>query len=272
MSSIVIDDLRWEARTRGAGEPLLLLHGFTGRGTSWGAHATAFARRFRVIVVDLPGHGRSATAEPARMSIERIADDLASLLRRLDAVPAHVLGYSMGARLALRLAVTHPAVVRRLILESPTAGITDAAERIARRAADDALADRLEHEGTADFVTAWERSPVFASHAALAPAVVARQRAIRLANDPIGLAASLRGAGQGSMEPLLDRLATVPAPTLVIAGSLDDRGLPRAEQIARAIPGARLVVIDGAGHTPHLEQPLRFRRLALEFLKEVPAA
>ncbi len=272
MSAIVIDGLRWEARTRGAGDPLLLLHGFTGRGTSWGAHATAFARWFRVIVVDLPGHGRSGTAEPARLSIERMADDLASLLRRLDAVPAHVLGYSMGARLALRLAVAASGVVRRLILESPTAGITDAADRIARRAADDALADRLEHEGTAGFVTSWERSPVFASHAALAPAVVARQRAIRLANDPVGLAASLRGAGQGTMESLHDRLGTIRTPTLVIAGALDDRGRPRAAQVAEGIPHARLSVVDGAGHTPHLEQPLRFRRLALEFLQEVPAA
>ena len=272
MSAIVIDGLRWEARTRGAGEPLLLLHGFTGRGTSWGGHATAFARRFRVIVVDLPGHGRSGTAEPARMTIERMADDLASLLRHLDATPAHVLGYSMGARLALRLAVAHQDVVRHLVLESPTAGIADAADRAARRSADASLADRLEREGTAGFVTTWERNPVFASHAALAPAVVARQRAIRLSNDPTSLAASLRGAGQGTMEPLHDRLGTIRAPTLVIAGALDDRGRLRATQVAEGISGARLAIIDGAGHTPHLEQPLRFRRLALEFLQEVPAA
>ena len=272
MSAIVIDGLRWEARTRGVGEPLLLLHGFTGRGTSWGAHATAFARRFRVIVVDLPGHGRSGTAEPARLSIERMADDLASLLRRLDAAPAHVLGYSMGARLALRLAVAYPGVVRRLVLESPTAGIADPADRTARRAADATLADRLERDGTAGFVTSWERNPVFASHAALAPAVVARQRAIRLASDPIGLAASLRGAGQGTMEPLHDRLGTIGSPTLVIAGALDDRGGPRAAQVAEGIPHARLAVVEGAGHTPHLEQPLPFRHLALEFLQEVPAA
>jgi 2-succinyl-6-hydroxy-2,4-cyclohexadiene-1-carboxylate synthase len=121
-------------------------------------------------------------------------------------------------------------------------------------------------------VTTWERNPVFASHAALAPAVVARQRAIRLSNDPTSLAASLRGAGQGTMEPLHDRLGTIRAPTLVIAGALDDRGRLRATQVAEGISGARLAIIDGAGHTPHLEQPLRFRRLALEFLQEVPAA
>ena len=272
MSAIVIDGLRWEVRSRGAGRPLLLLHGFTGRGSSWGAHATALARRFRVAVVDLPGHGRSGYAAPARMSVGRTADDLATILAHLGAGPAHVIGYSLGARIGLRLAVAHPAAVAGLVLESPSAGIENEAQRAERRVADEALATRLERDGIADFVTAWERDPVFATHAALRPGVVARQRAIRLRSDAHGLAASLRGAGQGAMEPLFDRLRAVTSPTLVIAGALDDRGRPRAETVARGIPGARLAVLDGIGHTPHLEHPARFRRLVLDFLQEVPAA
>jgi 2-succinyl-6-hydroxy-2,4-cyclohexadiene-1-carboxylate synthase len=268
----VIDGLRWEVRARGAGRSLLLLHGFTGRGTAWGLHAAVFARTFRVVVVDLPGHGRSGTADPARVSVERTADDLATILQRTDAAPADVLGYSLGARIALRLAIAHPTVVRRLVLESPSAGLATEAERTARRQADDALATRIERDGIVAFVAEWERQPVFASHASLSPARAARLRAMRLANDPHGLAASLRGAGQGAMEPLFDRLATVGAPTLVIAGALDDRGRPRAEQVARGIPGARLEIIDNAGHTPHEEQPRAFRRLVLDFLQEVPAA
>ncbi len=273
MSAIVLDGLRWEVRTRGAGRPLLLLHGFTGRGTSWGAHAAALVRRFRVITVDLPGHGRSGwSADPARMRLERTADDLDAILAALDARPAHVLGYSLGARIALRLAVAHPSAVDRLALESPSAGIDDPAERARRRTADEALAERLERDGIAGFVTTWERSPVFATHAALAPGLVARQRAIRLASDPRGLAASLRGAGQGAMEPLHARLAAVTASTLVVAGTLDPIGRPRAETVAQGIPGARLALLDGVGHTPHLERPLAFRRLVTDFLQEVPAA
>ena len=80
MSRMVIDGLRWEVRARGTGRPLLLLHGFTGRGTSWGAHAAALARNSRVITVDLPGHGRSSTADSGRMTVERTADDVATLL------------------------------------------------------------------------------------------------------------------------------------------------------------------------------------------------
>jgi 2-succinyl-6-hydroxy-2,4-cyclohexadiene-1-carboxylate synthase len=268
-----VEGLRWEVRDRASGPPLLLLHGFTGRGTSWGDHAPDLARRFRVVTVDLPGHGRSGTtSDPAGMSIERTAEALVEIIGRLDATPAHVLGYSLGARIALRIAAVHPEAIDRLVLESPSAGIADPGERAARRVADEVLADRIERDGIADFVTAWERNPVFATHVALAPAVAARQRAIRLRNDPGGLAASLRGAGQGTMEPLHDHLAHVRAPTLVIGGSLDTVGRPRAELVAHGIPGARLELIDNAGHTPHLEAPAAFRRLVVDFLQEDLAA
>lgn len=271
--SAIVNGLRWEVRARGSGVPLLLLHGFTGRGSGWGRHAAAFAKTFRVIVVDLPGHGRTETpTDPARASVERTADDLAVILRRDGHAPAHVLGYSLGARIALRLAVAHPTTLRRLVLESPSAGPAAESERLARRAADEARAVRLERDGIEVFVDEWEREPVFASHAALPPARAAGTRAERLRNRPDGLAASLRGAGQGAMEPLHDRLATVQAPTLVIAGALDPAGRARAEGIAAGIPGARLEVVTSAGHTPHLETPATFRSLALSFLKEDPAA
>ena len=273
MSETIVDDLRWEARSRGAGVPLLLLHGFLGRGSGWGAHATALARHFRVIVVDLPGHGRSGIpGDPARASVERTADDLAAILRREGCSPAHVLGYSLGARVALRLAVAHPDAVRRLVLESPSAGLATQMERRARRDADEDRAARLERDGINIFVDEWEREPVFASQVSLAAAPARRLRAERLRNRPAGLSASLRGAGQGSMEPLHERLAEVQAPTLVIAGALDPTGRTRAVQVAKGIPGARLEVVTGAGHAPHLETPRTFRSLALAFLKEDSAA
>ena len=147
MSALEVDGLRWEVRTHGAGSPLLLIHGFTGRGSGWGALATAFSRRHRLVVVDLPGHGRSGVPDdPARASVERSADDLAAILRHVAASPAHVIGYSLGARIALRLAVAHPRSVRRLILESPSAGIVDPAARAERARADDARATTLERD------------------------------------------------------------------------------------------------------------------------------
>lgn len=273
MSGVIVDDLRWEVRTRGAGIPLLLLHGFMGRGSSWGAHATAFARYFLVIVVDLPGHGRSGIPrDPARATVERTADDLVTILERQGCRPAHVVGYSLGARVALRLAAAHPDAVRRLVLESPSAGLATEAERTARRATDADRGARLERDGIEAFVDEWEREPVFASYAGLPPASAARLRSERLRNRPAGLAASLRGSGQGRMEPLHERLAGIRTPTLVIAGALDPTGRARAEAVAAGIPGARLETLAGAGHAPHLEAPTIFRSLAVAFLKEDSAA
>jgi 2-succinyl-6-hydroxy-2,4-cyclohexadiene-1-carboxylate synthase len=201
-----------------------------------------------------------------------MADDLAAILVRLDCAPAHVVGYSLGARVALRLAVARPQVVRRLVLESPSAGLLDPAERAARRAADDALAGRIERDGIDAFVAEWERLPIFASQSGLPPRRAAVLRAERLRNSPSGLAASLRGAGQGAMEPLHASLGAVRAPTLVLAGALDPTGLSRARQVSAGIPGARLVVVAEAGHTPHLEAPGVFRSLVLDFLQEDRAA
>jgi 2-succinyl-6-hydroxy-2,4-cyclohexadiene-1-carboxylate synthase len=259
--------VRWAISDTGRGAPVLLLHGFTGTSAAWDEHGDDLEARFRVLVPCLPGHGGTIAAA-GTMSVEATADALAILLRERGAAPAHVVGYSLGARIALRLAVAHPEVVDRLVLESASAGLPTAAERATRRASDEALAARLEAEGIEAFVDDWEQNPVFASQASLAPDRASRIRAMRLGNDPAGLAASLRAAGQGAMEPLFERLAAVTATTLVIAGELDTIGRPRAERVAAAIPDARLAIVDGAGHAPHDEAPDAFRALVIPFLEE----
>jgi 2-succinyl-6-hydroxy-2,4-cyclohexadiene-1-carboxylate synthase len=267
MTRVALDGAELEVEATGHGPAVLALHGFTGTARTWVSLAAALLDQRRVIAPDLLGHGRSAApADPARYALERQADDLAALLSALDAVPADVVGYSMGARLALVLALRHPSVVRGLILESPSAGIHDATERARRRAADEALAGQLERDGLASFVETWEAQPLFASQSALPDDLRARLRTERLAHDPPGLAASLRGAGQGVMVPLYDRLAVVDCPALVIAGALDPVGLKRAGEVTAGLPAARLEVVSDAGHAPHLEQPEAFLRLAGEHL------
>ncbi len=262
----------WAVHVHGSGRPLVLLHGFTGTSAAWDEHLEALARGRRLIVPDLPGHGRTMAASPADASVEAAADALAAILASHAATPADVLGYSLGARVALRLAVVHPSAVGRLVLESPSAGIEAADARARRREADEALAARLERDGIDAFVDEWEHHPIFHTHTALPVERRDRIRAMRRGNTAAGLAASLRGGGQGAMEPLFDRLALVTARTLVLAGSLDHTGRPRAERVAAGIPGARLALVEDAGHTPHDEQPGAFRRLVLDFLQEDPAA
>ncbi len=257
--------------TAGDGPPLLLLHGFTGSARMWSAQVDAWSPGFRVIAPDLLGHaGSEAPDDPTSYALERQAQTLADLLALLAAAPATVVGYSMGARLALVLALEHPASVARLVLESPSAGIADQADRAARRQSDEHLADDIERDGVEAFVARWETMPIFASHADLPADVQAQQRAERRRHSAVGLAASLRGAGQGAMSPIHDRLALITAPTLVLAGARDKSGLERARAVAGGIPGARLEVIDSAGHTPHLEAPDVFVRLTNEFLTTSP--
>jgi 2-succinyl-6-hydroxy-2,4-cyclohexadiene-1-carboxylate synthase len=264
----VTPSIRWAVRDEGVGHPVMLLHGFTGTSDAWDTHGADLVARHRILVPCLPGHG-GTSAPPEAMSVEATADALAALLEARDAAPAHLVGYSLGARVALRLAVAHPDLVNRLVLESPSAGLPTEAERMARRAADEAFAARLEADGIERFVDEWERNPVFAG-ASPDPDRAARVREMRLGNDPVGLAASLRHAGQGAMAPLFDALPTIAVPTLVIAGALDAIGRPRAERVAAGIPGARLAVVDGAGHTPHDERPEAFRSLVRAFLEEEP--
>ena len=258
--------------TAGEGRPILLLHGFTGSARSWSAQTDVWAEQQRVIAPDLLGHaGSAAPRDPSRYALERQARDVVELMRLLDASPAAVVGYSMGARIALVLALRFPDAVERLVLESPSAGIADAEARVRRASADEALAQDLERDGIAAFVERWERSPLFASHAQLPRAARERLRAERLAHQPLALAASLRGAGQGVMEPLHDRLDRIATPTLVIAGALDPQGLERARTITRSLPDARCEVIRGAGHTPHLERPLEFTDVVGRFLSAIPS-
>jgi 2-succinyl-6-hydroxy-2,4-cyclohexadiene-1-carboxylate synthase len=274
MTLVAADGARYEVRVRGSGPAVMLLHGFTGRGADWGPFLPALRERWTTIAVDLLGHGRSdAPPDPARHALERQAIDLAAIMRRGGTAPAVIVGYSFGARVALRIAVDEPDVVRGLVLESPSAGIADPAERARRYAEDLALADRIERDGIEAFVdTWWETTAVFAAERRLPEATRARFRAGRLRNRPGGLAASLRGAGQGAMTPLHDRLPAIAVPTLVIAGAIDPAGLERARAVADGIPGARLCAIDGVGHAAHRESPARFRRLVLEFLQEDRAA
>ena len=264
---MMIEGVAYEVDVRGSGPPLLLLHGFTGTARSWDVLTEGLVQSHRVIAPDLLGHGRShAPADPARYGLGRQAADLAALLRRLDAIPADVLGYSMGARLAAWLAIDTPEAIERLVLESPSAGIVDADARRARRRADEGRAAMLEAKGLEAFIDAWEAEPLFASHAGLSEAARARLRAERLSHDPRGLAASLRGAGQGAMQPIHDPLDRIDAATLVVAGELDRVGAARAREVATGIPGARWELVPGAGHAPHLEQPGVFEALLADFL------
>lgn len=247
--------------------PLLMLHGFTGCGLAWEQAVALLGEPTRILAPDLPGHGESA-AEPSGCSFDAAATALEAMLDAAGVEHVDVHGYSMGGRLALYFALTRPARVRRLSLESASAGLATVAEREARVRADEELARFACEEGTERFIDRWERTPVLAAQRRLPAAERVRLRALRLRNTVEGLAASLRGMGTGVQPYLGDQLAELAMPALVMAGEDDAKFSTIARDLARAIPHARMTSIPGAGHTPHLEQPRRWAAALDAFLAE----
>lgn len=263
-----VDGLELHAEVAGSGPPLVLLHGFTGSAGTWDGLTAALAADYTVIAPDLIGHGRSDAPEDVeRYRMPRAAADLVALVRGLGHERAAWLGYSLGGRAALQLAVHHPDAVEALILEGASPGIADDEERAARVRGDEAMAERIERDGVEAFVDTWERVPLFASQLALPPDTRAAIRATRTANTAAGLANSLRGMGAGAQDPLQDRVAAIGIPTLLIAGALDTKYVEIARDMARTMPDATMHAIEGAGHAAHLERPEAFQRPLLEFLR-----
>jgi 2-succinyl-6-hydroxy-2,4-cyclohexadiene-1-carboxylate synthase len=235
------------AERAGSGPPLVLVHGFTQTCRCWGPEAGDLATDHEVIRVDAPGHGRSAGVVADLPTGGRLIADLGG--------PATYLGYSMGARFCLRLALDDPERVRGLVLLGGTAGIDGDHERADRRAHDLRTADRIRDGGLASFLDAWLAQPLFAG---LPPERSFREE--RLADNTVdGLRSSLEQAGTGAQEPCWHRLHRLEMPVLVLAGAQDAKFLALGQRMAAEIgANASFASVEGAGHAAHLEQPERF--------------
>jgi 2-succinyl-6-hydroxy-2,4-cyclohexadiene-1-carboxylate synthase len=225
---------------------LVLLHGFTQTGRSWQPVQHALAARYRALAPDLPGHGELSERRPASFA----ACD--AYLRVLAEQPIALAGYSMGGRIALHAALSLGARVRRLVLIGASPGIADPAERAARAAADDALADRIEAIGVESFVREWGVQPLFAG---MPRGIAEIAEKDRLRNSATGLAAALRGLGTGVMPSLWERLGELEVPVELLVGERDEKFRAIAERMEPLLRDARLHVVAGTGHAVQLEAP-----------------
>lgn len=242
---------------------LVLLHGFTGSSENWQPHSEFFSAYFDVLVPDLPGHGSNTSTQ---FSMTDTAKAIIEFIKHYTPEKVHLLGYSMGGRLALYLAIFYPEMFHSLILESASPGLASESERTARIASDEQLAQKLMQEGIEKFVDDWENIPLFATQKNLPEEVRAKLRNQRLKNNPLGLANSLRGMGTGVQPSLWDQLPELHLPVLILAGEQDTKFTQIGQQMHALIPHAQLKIIEGAGHTIHLEQPGLFHAIVLEFL------
>jgi 2-succinyl-6-hydroxy-2,4-cyclohexadiene-1-carboxylate synthase len=266
--SVDLNSARYCVYRYGQGGALLMLHGFTGSAGTWTQHIPAFSQQYHVITPDLLGHGGTdSPAQPARYRVEPAAADMIALLDVWEIERAHLLGYSMGGRLALYLAARYPQRFASLILESASPGLKTAGERTERRRRDEALADRIEREGVAAFVELWEALPLWESqrHTLSKPARH-KLREERLNQQPHGLANSLRGMGTGAQPSLWDMLANMTTPAQLIAGGLDTKFVAINRELLALLPDARLAVVPESGHAVHLENPAAFEQIVLGFL------
>jgi 2-succinyl-6-hydroxy-2,4-cyclohexadiene-1-carboxylate synthase len=245
--------------TAGAEAPtVVLVHGFTQTLAVWEPVVSALRGVARVVRVDLPGHGGSAAV---RLPFVEAAAAVGAA-----GGPATYVGYSLGGRLCLRLALDHPELVAALVLVGASPGIADDGERTARRVADDALADTIERDGTAAFLERWLAQPLFASLPADAPGSEER-----LANPPAGLADSLRLLGTGVQQPLWERLGALRMPTRLVVGAHDAKFTALAHRMAAQIGApARVDVVADAGHAVPLERPEAVAAIVRQVLKPTP--
>jgi 2-succinyl-6-hydroxy-2,4-cyclohexadiene-1-carboxylate synthase len=225
--------------------PVVLVPGFTQTASSWSAVARRIERAVALRTVEVP--------EPR---------DFTETAHRIgDAGGQGVYaGYSMGARLCLRLALDRPDLVRALVLVSGTPGIEGAAERAARVASDEQWAEKAERLGVDAFLREWLAQPMFATVPSDAPGLADRRSL-----SPAFLAACLRQLGTGAMEPMWDRLGELAMPVLLVTGTRDEKFTAIARRmLARLLAGTGHRELD-AGHALPLEQPEALGELIAAF-------
>jgi len=227
----------------------VLLHGFTGSPASFQALELSGA-----ITPALVGHDDCrATATNFRAEVDRIAELIPN--------GAQVVGYSLGARIALGVLLEHPGKIARATLIGAHPGLTSQTDRRARARADGRWIRLLEDQGIARFVDEWEALPLWASQAELPAHVLHGQRGIRMGQDARALAAALRALGLAEMPDYGARLAEIRIPVQIVAGERDAKFRALAERMHAGIQRSTLTLIAGCGHNPVIEQPQQIAAL-----------
>ena len=234
----------------------------------WQPIAEALADQFYCVAVDLPGHGGTAVdGSDSLYRMEAGAEALVKWMEQKSVHHPHCVGYSMGGRVALYLAVRHGNHFRTFIIESGSPGLASEAERAERRKKDEKLASRLEEESLEQFIGEWYEQPLFASLRTDPQRYVTLVHR-RLRNNPHGLATSLRRMGTGVQPSLWDHLNSISKPTLLIVGAADDKFKAIAKQMALANAGFEVTAIANAGHNVHLERPGQYIAVLREFMSK----
>jgi pimeloyl-ACP methyl ester carboxylesterase len=252
-------------------ETIVFAHGLLWDGRMFEAQVAELSARYRCVTYDFRGQGRSeVTADGYDM--DTLSDDAAELIERLGCAPCHFVGLSMGGFIGMRLAARRPELIRSLVLMETSAD-PEPAENVPRYRMLGRVVRVLGRLGMR-LVMPRVMHIMFGRTFLEDPARDAERKlwkARGMENRPAGILRALDGVI--TRRPIYDELGRIARPTLVMVGDEDVATVPaKAERIRGAIPGARLVIIPGAGHTSSVEQPAFVNRVLKEFLARVGSA
>lgn len=255
MTRARLNGIEIDYQASGAGPAVLLSHGYSATRHMWDAQHAALGEQHRVISWSMRGHGETESpADPVQYSADLTVADMRALLAHLGVERAVIGGLSLGGYVSLAFHLAHPEMVRALVICDSGPGYRSADARAAWNQRAQERATALETRGLE----------------ALGKSREVRE-SLGLHRSAQGLAHAARGmlAQEGSR--VIDGLSGIAVPTLIIVGDQDQPFLAPCEYMAKKIPGARLEVIRGAGHSSNLDQPETFNRVLLDFLAGLPA-
>ena len=242
--------LHYDIHGSGGGTPLLLTHGYGASGRMWESNVPALGRDRPAITWDMRGHGSSDAPDSGSLyTHEACLEDMAALLDVADVEAAVLCGMSLGGFLSLRFRLRYPARVRALVLVDTGPGFRDSSARERWNKWARAQADDLEARGAGALLIGREQGQGQHVHG------------IR------GIAHAARGMLVQDDSAVLDALREIDVPTLIIVGSEDTQFLVAAEVMEARIPGARRVVLEGAGHAANIDAPEEFNAIVSDFLE-----
>lgn len=256
---IHIGEYHYGVTVVGTGKPLVCFHGFSESGSTWDGIEVS---GYRLIRIDSMGHGRSA--RPMDIGPYTLSQMLSDLHRVIYAVAGEryaLMGYSMGARLALLYALEYPEEVTYLVLESGSVGIENEEARQERYVADQGLAERIRAHDITWFSETWAKLEIFKTQQGLPAKMQQQIRGRRLLNSPHALAFTLEGSGQGTMPYVGHRLSELTMPVCYISGELDTK----YTAIGARYFGDAHRIVSQVGHNVHVEAPEVYRQILKQF-------
>lgn len=249
-------------------ETIVFLHGFTGSSKDFLAIPDYLSSKYRCLIPDLPGHGKTQIKDERIFLASSQVELLEQWFASLEQTKFHLFGYSMGGRLALQFAVKNSQQLQSLVLVSTTPGINEESARLSRAKADEQLAEQILKKDPIDFLNAWLAQPIFKGITDKGQALTNMEVLRRLPIQTSGLAWSLKYFSSGVMPSVWQQLVNIKTPTLVLAGFRDEKYLTIASKLAALIPKATLKILP-TGHAPLIESPNQLWKDVTEFLNSL---